>query len=363
MVLASETNSPLTPVSAPVFRAGIGRRLPPGHIRVGPGIAIPAVLKDFGRNPNEVLLSAGVSPDSFSDPDNTLPLERYCALALKCARVLGRDDFGLLVCEKASASNLGLVGYLLLQAPDVRTALGDLVRYLHHSDRAAVPFMSVMDGVVLLGYSIEGPDIPGTDQMYDGALALGHNIMRALCGPAWKPLEVTLARRRPPIPASYERFFGAPVRFDAERSAMSFPERWLDTPIRGADPVQRQMLQEQIDLLEKEEKGNLAEQVRRLIRASLLTSSISLGKVAELLKKNRRTLARNLETQGTSFKALSDEVHFDMARHLLTHTSLKITEVALALNYSESSAFTRAFRQWAGIPPQEWRVKNMGCER
>ncbi|MCG6896660.1 MAG: AraC family transcriptional regulator [Thiocapsa sp.] len=37
------------------------------------------------------------------------------------------------------------------------------------------------------------------------------------------------------MPEPYRRFFGAPLRFDAEQSAVAFPTRWLDHPIMSAD--------------------------------------------------------------------------------------------------------------------------------
>lgn len=74
----------------------------------------------------------------------------------------------------------------------------------------------------------------------------------------------------------------------------------------------------------------------------------------------RRTLARRLEADGATFKQLSDEIQFEIARQLLLNTSLNITGIALALNYSEASAFTRAFRQWSGLTPREWRQQHIG---
>jgi AraC-like DNA-binding protein len=339
-----------------VFRAGLGRRVPYGYIRIGPGIAIPAVLHDFNVAIEPLLRRVGVPGDLFADPDNALPYRDFCQLLSLCVEAIKRDDFGLLICEKTGASNLGLVGFLLQQAPDVRTALGDLVRYLHHNDRGAVPFMTIAGGMVTLGYQISEPDMPAAEHVYDGALAIGRNIMRAFCGPNWTPIEVTLSRKRPISATRHERFYGAPVRFGAERSALFFREEWLDTPIHTADPMLRRMLQEQVDLLEIEEAGNVTEQVRRLLRTSLLTSGTSLGDLSELLQMNRRTLARHLDAEGTSFKKISDEVHFDVARHLLANTSMSVTDVSLALNYSETSSFTRAFRGWAGLAPTEWRA-------
>jgi AraC-like DNA-binding protein len=347
-----------------IYRAGLGRRLPKGAVRMGPLITIPDVLKSFGVEADGILESVGVPPDIFADPDNTLPYPVACRLIFLATQATGRDDVGLLMCEHVGASGLGLVGFLLKQAPDVCTALNDLVRYLHHHDRGAVPFLTLVDGEARLGSSILEPHVPATEQVYDCALAIGLNIMRGFCGAHWAPTEVTLSRHRPVNPARYERFFGSPVRFDAEQSALVFPQRWLDLRIENADPALRRVLQEQIDLLETEERSSgLAEQVRRLLRTCLLTSNGSFDDVASLLQITKRTLTRRLEVEGTTFRHLSEEIQYEIARQLIENTSMTMTEIGLVLRYSEASAFSRAFRQWAGTTPRAWRARHLADSR
>ncbi|MGD8965705.1 MAG: AraC family transcriptional regulator [Gammaproteobacteria bacterium] len=47
-----------------------------------------------------------------------------------------------------------------------------------------------------------------------------------------------------------------------------------------------------------------------------------------------------------------------MARELLANTKLPLARIAAALNYADTSAFIRAFRQWSGIPPAAWRRRH-----
>lgn len=343
-----------------IYRAGLGRRVPPGHIRIGPAITIPAVLRALAVEPEPICRQAGLPPEIFDHPDNTLPMVQLGRLAARCEEVTGRGDFGLLVADGTTASNLGMVGFLLKQAPDVRSALTDLTRYLHHTDRAAVPSFEVAGARVTVGYHVIEPNVPAVDIIHDGAIAIYGNILKGLCGPHWQPLELTLARRRPAAAARYERHFGAPVTFDAEATTIIFDAKWLDTPLPHADAALRRLLQEQIDLLEAEEAGRFAEQVRRLLRTVLLTRAGSVDDIADLLRVTRRTLTRRLDAEGTSFRQLSDEIQFEIARQLIEHTAMSMTQIALALKYSETSAFSRAFRQWAGMPPRDWRARHQG---
>lgn len=348
---------------APLLRVGLGRLLPPGYLRVGPLVSIPPVLDQFGVDTGAILRQVGVSPEVFAHPDNVLPYRTVCRIVWLCTQAVGRDDFGLLAADAISASNLGLVGFLMKQAADVRTAIDDLVRYFHHHDSGAVLLFRMRDDIALLGYAILEPAEPGADQICDGAMAIICNIMRTLCGPKWAPIEIRLSHRAPAMPSRYERHFGVPVRFDAEQSEVVFARSWLDRRIATADAALRDMLEEQIRQMEEMEEmgeGSLVERVRRLIRVALLAEKGSVEHVAEILRMSRRTLERRLEESGSSFRALSDEVHYEVARHLLESTAMPITQIGLALKFSEGSAFTRAFKKWSGSSPRAWRARHRG---
>jgi AraC-like DNA-binding protein len=40
----------------------------------------------------------------------------------------------------------------------------------------------------------------------------------------------------------------------------------------------------------------------------------------------------------------------------LRQERLSVSELALVLGYSETSAFSRAFRRWFGVSPRQWRT-------
>ena len=70
---------------------------------------------------------------------------------------------------------------------------------------------------------------------------------------------------------------------------------------------------------------------------------------------HRRTLHRHLRTEGLAFRQVADEIRFEIACELLENTDMALSQVAAALQYSELSAFTRAFRRWSGQTPSAWR--------
>jgi AraC-like DNA-binding protein len=55
---------------------------------------------------------------------------------------------------------------------------------------------------------------------------------------------------------------------------------------------------------------------------------------------------------------VADGIRFEIACELLENTDMALGQVAAALQYSELSAFTRAFRRWSGQSPSAWRTSH-----
>jgi AraC-like DNA-binding protein len=308
-------------------------------------------------DPAGVFAEAGLDLKAFDDPDNRIPFAGRSHLVSRCVARTGCRHFGLLVGQQGGLSSLGLVGYLARHSPDVGTALRTLERFFHLHVQGAVLTLTVEGGSAFFVYGIYSPGVEAADQITDGALAIACNMLRQLCGRDWKPIEVMLAHRRPVDTLPFRQFFQAPLRFDAERSALAFSADWLERPVHAADPELRRLLQKQIDALEARYDGDFPEQVRGVLRTALLTGHTKADQIAALFSMHARTLNRRLIGFRVSFQQLVDESRFEVARQMLETTGMNVSEIAAALHYSDASAFTRAFRRWAGTTPALWRAQ------
>ena len=325
-------------------------------VRIGITTVIPELLQSLGADPAEVLAEVGLDPQLFADPSNVMSLAARGRLFSHCVARTGCKHFGLLIGQTGHLSALGLLGFLVQHSPDVETALRSFVRFSHLVVRGAGANFALHGDFAILGYEIHQPGVEATDQAGDGAMAMFCNIMRKLCGPEWKPVEVWFAHRRPEDVGPYRRFFGAPLRFDAEQYAIVFPTTWLSYRLPDDDPELRRHLREQIDAIEARYQENFPEQVRSVLRTALLTSHAKADQVAALFSMHSRTLNRRLRDFGTNFQALVDEVRFEIARQMLENSAMEVSQVAAMLDYADASAFTRAFRRWSGATPGVWRA-------
>jgi len=142
-------------------------------------------------------------------------------------------------------------------------------------------------------------------------------------------------------------------------AALVLPARDLERRVAGADPMMRALLEERVSQLKGRPGCEFSDDVRRLLRTRLTSHRCSADDTAELLAMHRRTLSRHLKGDGMGYRAITNEIRFEIARQLLQDTQVSLAQIAAALGYSEASAFTRAFRRWSGQTPTAWRSE--GC--
>jgi AraC-like DNA-binding protein len=329
-------------------------------IRVGGAIALPPLLRQRGIDADGLIAEVGLQATAFDHPDNVIPFAKLGELAHLAAERTGLPDLGLRACLHTGLVMLGTVGYLVANSATVGAGLASLQSYLHLHDEGAVPFFQQEGSLAVLGYEVLEPDLPGAEQIVFGALAIAANLLREICGAAFTVREVNIAYRAPPDTSAFAAHFAAPVRFDADRNAVLFDAALLGHPIAGANSQLRDFIASQ--LREKQrigDRGVAGDRVQRVMRTLLATGCIGQEDVARAFGMNRRTFARRLQEDGTTFRELLDAVRFDAARGLLRGSAVSLEDVANRLGYADVTAFARAFRRWSGSSPAVWRRKQV----
>jgi AraC-like DNA-binding protein len=329
----------------------------PADISIAPLLPVPSLLRESGIDPAPLLAAAGIAASAFDDAETRVPFEAGARLLLDATRATGREDFGLLVAQRFEFASLGLLALLMQRAPTVGDALRGLERHLHLHDRGAVVYLKTSQAArAALGYAVHDDATPGIGIVYDVSISIGVAMLRTLCGPRWRPLEVRLPHGRPQASLAWRHCFGAPVHFDATAAEIWFDAAWLAQRPPQADPAQQIALLQVAQRTEAELVLPLAERARHVARALVMTRAMTGDRVADALSLHPRTLRRRLAAEGTSLKAVAAVARFDVARQLLRETSVPLDEIAEVLGYAELSAFVRAFRGWANCPPGQWRA-------
>ena len=328
-----------------------------GDVRIGPILTIPAVLIARRVKPEAAFARAGVDLKLFRNPDNRLSLEAVGRLLESCATLTGCEHFGLLVGERFDLNGLGPIGELMRNSATVGDALRVLLRHLHLHDRGAAPLLLRADASsAILGYSVLRHGVPGNRHIHDAAIAIAYRILRALCGPSFEPVQVQFSYAAPRSAAMHGRLFRCRVVFDADLSGIVFGDSALARPIEGADPHLRGQLEKAILDAEAEGPITFGERVESALHQAVLSGDASAEAICRQFAISERTLRRRLAEEDRSLQDLVNQTRYELARQLLSSTNLSVSKIAAALQYADPNIFSRAFRNWAGSSPKQWRA-------
>jgi AraC-like DNA-binding protein len=109
----------------------------------------------------------------------------------------------------------------------------------------------------------------------------------------------------------------------------------------------------------EEPEPDLVGALVQVLRPYLPAGVPSLHDAAELSGTSVRTLQRELNRQGTSYRDVLLRVKLDTARELLEQPDVKIADVAHETGFNDPAHFTRFFRALCGVAPREYRVSHL----
>ena len=273
----------------------------------------------------------------------------------KASDVIADPCFGLNAAKVWHPSNFGALGYAMLASNTLRTSLERMVRYLSFlSDEDFMKLDETPEGLRLtLVLSHRNVD---KSEQNDAALAVTLSMCRMNYIEELAPVSVTLAHPKPSCSYRYFEFYRSPVLFEAPLYSFTLPIEAVDRLLPGSNPQLAELNdQVMIQYLAKLDRDHITQEVKATIIDQLPSGSVTDETVARTLYMSSRKLQRQLQRAGTTFNALLNDIRQDLARKYLRQENTSITEIAFLLGFSESSAFSRAFKRWMGVSPAKYR--------
>lgn len=270
----------------------------------------------------------------------------------------GCGHLGLDMARIDSPHERGIFKALAVDAPTVGQAIKDLVRFFPLIQTGTSVRLETAGRDARFLYRIQDSSI--SNSMQDCAYTLGKVFrrFRAAAGDAWRLDDVTIGMQGPSDAHRYCDFFQAPVRFGQSETALRFPASVLAAPIQSANAEAYARLCEDLErCLRIQCDADLLEDAIRawVLQASRRWTVGTLEQAAADFGVTPRTLQRRLKERGIGFLHLRAQVRMEHARQLLADSALSVTSIAQQLGFSETSAFTRAFRNHALQSPMAFR--------
>lgn len=300
--------------------------------------------------------------DEAGELEAMLTLADFRAFSEACAEAARLPDLGFRCALAVPRGHYGVLEFIARSAPNVQAALHGLIRYsVLVSEYLRFDLQRGPSDAILRVHVQHEPQLAGR-HANEFTLVLFTRLIRELSTrPSFAPRKVWFGHPTPSDLPTLRTFFQTEdLSFDRGENGMQFQAEALDWPMCTADDALHAVLAQQAEKLRGEHPSDddFLGRAREAIRRMLGQGEVGIEQVAPLLHVSERTLQRRLEEQGTSFKALVDEVRKKTATLLLESPQIGLGEVAFQLGYSDLRSFTRAFKRWTGTTPGGYRQRN-----
>lgn len=307
----------------------------------------------------EVAIAAGVDRAAAAAllgpaDDERIPIENVYALWELAVRATGDNALPVRVGGMSRFDRYGALGIAIYVSRNNEIGLRRLCRYHDMITDSGTWSIRVDGDDLIVAFDRPGERRLGMRLANEHVLASWVTVARQVT--ATELREIRLRHTPPDGIEAYASLFGVPVRGGAAEDAIVLPASFLQgKPIASDAYVERFIVQQIEKAAGTKDQESFSAMVGRLIVEALPDGVPTIGAISAQLSTSERTLRRRLTEAGTSFEQLLENLQRERAEALLKGT-YPIREIALAVGFSDPSAFSRAFKRWTGKTPSEARA-------
>ncbi len=321
-------------------------------VRSGVLAGADELIAELGGDPLALRHEAGL--EAPSDPDFPIPTAAGARFLEIAAAKCHCEALGLLLSQRQDFTIFGSLWPLFRSASTVREMLHDLVEFFPVHTQGALGAMERAPDGALLIYDLAA----GVAQTHRQVIELGLGFMignlRRL-QPNWRPGEVQLRHGPPTRLTWHRRILGENLQFNADRNAIFVDDEILSHSFGADAAANRSQLTARFGTAREMLPGAFRTRAEIVVRGLLPFTRCDLAAAARAMRLNPRTVQRRLSEEQTSFDQILDKVRADLSMSYLRDSELSVAAVAEILQFSETSALSRAFRRWYGMAPTQVR--------
>jgi AraC-like DNA-binding protein len=288
------------------------------------------------------------------------PLAKFTTV-LEAAASEKRDPlFGLRLGKSFQLKALGPITSLMLTSPTGAEAFVKFTQYFPAVQNNTRYGFSISGDTARLSYLIIDPTVKLRQQDAQFSLAIEQSILAELLGTEVRPTCVDFEH----VPdadtdvGEYRAYFNCDVRFGRKENAIYLPASSLSEAGRHADPRLSAKIEADLanSIRAREQYLGFSIAIEAWMTSALYAGMrIDAENAAGDFGMSSRSFQRKLSENDINYVELRNKVRTKIAKCLLGTTSMPITSIAIYLGYSETSAFSRHFKNTTGLSPSQFR--------
>ena len=318
--------------------------------------ALAENLEKNGFCPQFFLESANIATEKLQS-GQTITTENLNDLTRLVCHVLHDETLGF-GSQPVKPGTFYMMSRLSLHEATLGKALKIGMRFYRHLVNAYTLSLSTTGTTTTLSLELTNPTLDRMHFLSELILLSWHRYSSWLIDQNIPLMQTTFSYPPPKHVGEYKFLFPSQHIFNANTTSISFESHYLDQDVvQDTESLEGFINSCPIELFLKHRGGtpSLSQQVYQYLKKHINKGLPDIEEVSSALKLTRQTLRRRLKHEGSSFQQIKGIVRRDSALHYLTQKNTPICEVALNIGFSEPSVFVRAFKNWTGMTPSEYR--------
>lgn len=307
----------------------------------------------------EILLRGTDLSDNIFLQENAFLTSQQQMRILHNGYVYANDQaIGLKLGKRITPSIYGTIGFLISSSPNLLAALQALQTYLPRSINFLRIETRIHKECVTVNVYLESSVSNDIYRMIHEVVAsVLFDSAEFMLG---RPLHegcVYFPYPKPEYVARYSDYIPGRSQFSSPYFKMEMPKEkcyLANAAYRHSSHTHNLNQFELSEFQSSESSGSYQCKIENMMLSRPLRK-LSEEEAAASLFISKRTLARRLKSEGTSFRRVRDEMLAKKAVDLLKNNNNSIDTIAGMLNYHDAASFRRAFRRWYDLTPDDYR--------
>ncbi|WP_028117251.1 AraC family transcriptional regulator [Ferrimonas senticii] len=299
-----------------------------------------------------------------------IPVMQFARLFQQLTELLQDEQFGMLTGGKVPRGSFRMMCYAIQHCTDLGTALQRCSDFYEICQGPTIkPAISIDGELARFHYLPLAGQEQGSSALANPppalirtSLSIWHHFISWMLGCRLPLLKAEFTFSQPNHHQDYQLLFQCPLQFNQADNGFYFDASWLQRPLIQTDAAWRGFLKTAPHQLMVMVNGDhsISARIRARFGRDFSRALPSLEQMAQMEGMSARTLRRHLAAEGLSYSALKQQSRYQAAVDYLACPELSINDVAALVGFEDPSPFIRAFKQWSGMTPGEFRTDSIG---
>ena len=250
------------------------------------------------------------------------------------------------------------VGYALPYAQTLREAHELNAAFQPLTQQIGKTSVEIKDGLTHMYWTSNTDEIEYekyyTESIFAGYASIGRWLLMAQENPC---RSMRFRHAKPNDLTVHHVVFGDEVVFGAERDEIVFDQDLMSARMPTPNAQVFSLLKEKLarKFVDLNQRPSIALETTRLIQTLLQEEQFSIHEICSRLGTSERTLRRRLSENGTSFREILSNARMELCEVYFRQDRASLAQIAHDLGFQDQSAFSRAFKQWYGVTPRQYK--------